>query len=120
MNPSQQKADSPSGTAKILVREVLAKMTGKTRAAYEMLDSPPRAEELHFASLRAGSAPGTHSLIFDSPADTVEITHTVRNRDGLAAGAYISFFCIFFKKRLPGTISCGIIKNPAGIIRYKR
>jgi 4-hydroxy-tetrahydrodipicolinate reductase len=82
-----KKADSPSGTAKILAQEVLAKMTRKTKAVYEMLDRPPQTDELHVASLRAGSAPGTHSLIFDSPADTIEITHTVRNREGLAAGA---------------------------------
>ena len=31
--------------------------------------------------------PGTHSLFFDSQADTIEITHTARNREGFAFGA---------------------------------
>jgi 4-hydroxy-tetrahydrodipicolinate reductase len=31
--------------------------------------------------------PGTHSLFFDSPADTIEITHTARSREGFASGA---------------------------------
>jgi 4-hydroxy-tetrahydrodipicolinate reductase len=31
--------------------------------------------------------PGTHNLYFDSPADTIEITHTARSRDGFASGA---------------------------------
>jgi 4-hydroxy-tetrahydrodipicolinate reductase len=31
--------------------------------------------------------PGIHSLFFDSPADTIEITHTARNREGFALGA---------------------------------
>jgi 4-hydroxy-tetrahydrodipicolinate reductase len=31
--------------------------------------------------------PGTHSLFFDSPADTIEITHTARSREGFASGS---------------------------------
>jgi 4-hydroxy-tetrahydrodipicolinate reductase len=82
-----KKADSPSGTAKILAEKVLARMGRKTRAVFETLNRPPAAEEFHYPSLRVGSAPGTHTLIFDSPADTVEITHTARNREGFARGA---------------------------------
>jgi 4-hydroxy-tetrahydrodipicolinate reductase len=82
-----KKADSPSGTAKILVEKVLARMTRKKRAVWDTLDGPPAPEVIHFPSLRAGSLPGTHSLFFDSPADTIEITHTARNREGFAAGA---------------------------------
>jgi 4-hydroxy-tetrahydrodipicolinate reductase len=83
-----KKVDSPSGTAKILTEKVLAVMTRKTKAVYETLsDRPPAAEEIHFPSLRVGSMPGVHALAFDSPADTIEITHTARSRDGLALGA---------------------------------
>jgi 4-hydroxy-tetrahydrodipicolinate reductase len=82
-----KKADSPSGTAKTLVEQVLARMTRKTRVVWDTLDRPPEPGEIHFPSLRIGSAPGTHSLFFDSPADTIEITHTARNREGFAFGA---------------------------------
>jgi 4-hydroxy-tetrahydrodipicolinate reductase len=83
-----KKADSPSGTAKTLVETVLSEMTRKTKAVYETLEHrPPTAEELHYPSLRLGSLPGVHTLFFDSPADTIEITHTARNREGLASGA---------------------------------
>jgi 4-hydroxy-tetrahydrodipicolinate reductase len=82
-----KKADSPSGTAKMLVEKVLAAQTRKTRAVYDKLDRPPAGDELHFASLRTGSDPGTHALFFDSGADTIEIKHRARNRDGLALGA---------------------------------
>ncbi|GHV24590.1 4-hydroxy-tetrahydrodipicolinate reductase [Spirochaetia bacterium] len=82
-----QKADSPSGTAKTLAERVMAKMSRKKKAVWEVLDRPPLPEEFHYPSLRLGSLPGTHTLIFDSPADTIEITHTARNRDGLATGA---------------------------------
>ncbi|MDR1898558.1 MAG: 4-hydroxy-tetrahydrodipicolinate reductase [Treponema sp.] len=82
-----KKADSPSGTAKTLAEGVLARMKRKRRAVYQTLDRPPAPEELHYPSLRLGAAPGTHSLIFDSAADTIEITHRARNREGFAAGA---------------------------------
>jgi 4-hydroxy-tetrahydrodipicolinate reductase len=82
-----KKADSPSGTAKTLAEKVLAAMTRKKRAVWDTLDGPPPADAIHFPSLRAGSIPGVHSLFFDSPADTIEITHTARSREGFAAGA---------------------------------
>ncbi|MDL2229367.1 4-hydroxy-tetrahydrodipicolinate reductase [Treponema sp. OttesenSCG-928-L16] len=82
-----KKADSPSGTAKTLAETVLGAMTRKKTPVWEKLDRPPAPEELHFASLRLGSVPGIHSIFFDSPADTIEITHTARNREGFAAGA---------------------------------
>jgi 4-hydroxy-tetrahydrodipicolinate reductase len=85
-----KKADSPSGTAKTLVEKVLSKMTRKKRPVWETLNRPPLPEELHFPSLRIGAYPGVHSLIFDSIVDTIEITHTARNREGLASGAILA------------------------------
>ncbi|MFQ3547968.1 MAG: 4-hydroxy-tetrahydrodipicolinate reductase [Termitinemataceae bacterium] len=82
-----KKADSPSGTAKTLVEQVLSAMKRKTVPVYETLNRPPRPEELHFPSLRMGAIPGTHSLFFDSTADTIELTHTARSREGFAQGA---------------------------------
>jgi len=82
-----KKADSPSGTAKVIAQKVLSKMTRKKNAVYEKLDHPPAPDEFHFASLRVGSVYGVHSVIFDSPAETIEITHTSRNRESLTAGA---------------------------------
>jgi 4-hydroxy-tetrahydrodipicolinate reductase len=82
-----RKADSPSGTAKTLADLVIKNMGRKTRAVYETLDRPPEPEELHYASLRLGAVPGVHRLIFDSPADSIEISHSARSREGLAMGA---------------------------------
>ena len=94
-----KKADSPSGTAKTLVERVLAQMTRKQKAVYEMLERPPAADELHYASLRVGTVPGTHKLLFDSAADTIEITHTARSREGFAAGAVLAAEWLVEKKR---------------------
>ncbi|MCL1836112.1 MAG: 4-hydroxy-tetrahydrodipicolinate reductase [Treponema sp.] len=82
-----KKLDSPSGTAKTLINGVLERLGRKDKAVWETLDRRPQPGELHFPSLRLGSIPGTHSLIFDSPADSIEITHTARNREGFASGA---------------------------------
>ena len=82
-----KKLDSPSGTARTLVDGVLARMTRKDSAVWETLDRRPEPGELHFPSLRLGSVPGQHSLFLDSPADTIEITHTARTREGFASGA---------------------------------
>ncbi|GMO23777.1 MAG: 4-hydroxy-tetrahydrodipicolinate reductase [Termitinemataceae bacterium] len=82
-----QKADSPSGTAKEIEDIVLKNFTRKKKVIDEKLDRKPQTDELHFASMRCGSVPGTHSLLFDSTADSIEIKHTTRNREGLVMGA---------------------------------
>ncbi|MDR0302091.1 MAG: 4-hydroxy-tetrahydrodipicolinate reductase [Treponema sp.] len=82
-----KKLDSPSGTAKTLAEGVLSKLDRKNKIVWDKLDRKPAPDELHFSSLRLGSIPGTHSLFFDSQADTIEITHTARGREGFASGA---------------------------------
>ena len=66
------KKDAPSGTLLKLVEEMRA--AGWDRAIDQ-------------ASSRAGSVPGTHEIGFDSPADTITLRHTARNREGFAQGA---------------------------------
>lgn len=70
----QFKKDAPSGTAIFLRREV--------EAAYD--------RDVPVASLRAGFIPGTHTVGFDSEADTLTITHTARSRAGFAEGAVVA------------------------------
>jgi 4-hydroxy-tetrahydrodipicolinate reductase len=85
-----KKADSPSGTAKILMERILSAMTRKKKVLWEQDGDRPEKDAVHFSSLRVGSLPGIHSLIFDSPSDTIEITHTARGREGFALGAVIA------------------------------
>jgi len=66
------KKDAPSGTLLTLMDR--AKKSGYTRP-------------IDASSNRAGAHPGTHELGFDSPADTITIRHTARNREGFARGA---------------------------------
>jgi 4-hydroxy-tetrahydrodipicolinate reductase len=44
----------------------------------------------HSVSLRAGYAPGSHEVGFDSEADHLSFSHTARSRQGFAVGAVIA------------------------------
>jgi 4-hydroxy-tetrahydrodipicolinate reductase len=81
------KKDSPSGTAIMLAEAMLDVTAGKSEIQPETLHRQIKSEEMHVASGRIGSIPGTHTVYFDSPADTVELTHRARNRGGFALGA---------------------------------
>jgi len=94
----RQKVDSPSGTAKALAQILLDKVPSKEMPLYEMADRKIEEQELHFVSLRAGFIPGTHTVGFDSEADTIELCHRVRNRSCLAIGALKSVPWIHGKK----------------------
>ena len=82
-----QKADSPSGTARSLCSSIIANSSRKSSPAYEKLDRKINPEELHFASIRGGCIPGTHTVLFDSEAETIELTHRARSRSCFAVGA---------------------------------
>lgn len=69
------KKDAPSGTA-LLLRDTLS-TAGFSRG-------------VDVASTRAGSIPGTHVIGFDGPSDTIELTHTARDRRGFARGALVA------------------------------
>jgi 4-hydroxy-tetrahydrodipicolinate reductase len=69
------KRDAPSGTALIL-RDAMVK-AGFERA-------------IDMSSTRAGTIPGVHTIGFDGPSDTIELTHTARDRRGFAAGALLA------------------------------
>lgn len=82
-----KKADSPSGTALEIARHLLENFPSKNTVVTDEFKRKPEPNELHVASMRVGSVPGTHSVFFDSEADTIEITHRARSRQGFANGA---------------------------------
>jgi len=77
------KTDAPSGTLLKLVDEM--KSAGYT-------------QKVDVASNRAGSHPGTHVIGFDSAADTIELKHTARSRDGFGQGALLAARWVVGKK----------------------
>ena len=82
-----QKADSPSGTALEIARRVQEGYKNKTEIVTDAFHEKPAANQLHVSSTRCGNVPGTHKVFFDGTADTIEITHTARSREGFAVGA---------------------------------
>ncbi len=82
-----QKADSPSGTALEIARRVMTGDKRKTELVTDAFHARPEPQQLHVSSTRCGSVPGTHSVYFDCAADTIELTHTARSRQGFANGA---------------------------------
>ena len=79
-----KKIDAPSGTAKT-IEGILSKNLDKK-------------QKINFASVRSGFIPGTHVVGFDSSADTIELKHVARNREGFALGAIMAAEWIKNKK----------------------
>lgn len=65
------KRDAPSGTARELAR----------------LASAARGSEIPVTSVRTGSVPGTHEILFDAPFEQIRVTHEARDRRLFADGA---------------------------------
>lgn len=66
------KKDAPSGTALMLKRSM--EYAGFTRP-------------IDVSSTRAGYIPGTHTIGFDGPAESITLSHTARDRGAFARGA---------------------------------
>ena len=81
-----QKKDAPSGTALEIAKIVNQNM--------------PREELFALAAIRSGFFPGTHTLLFDSPSDTITLSHEARNRTGFALGAVYAAEWLLEKKGL--------------------
>ncbi|MGI8672150.1 MAG: 4-hydroxy-tetrahydrodipicolinate reductase [Luteitalea sp.] len=67
-----RKRDAPSGTALLLL---------------DALRDAGLSRPVDVSSTRAGHIPGTHSVGFDGPSETVTLTHAVRDRATFAQGA---------------------------------
>ena len=81
------KRDAPSGTGLSLAERIIASMSRKDQSLAGNPDGriPPRS--VHVASVRAGEAFGQHTVGFDAAAESIELTHTARSREGFARGA---------------------------------
>jgi 4-hydroxy-tetrahydrodipicolinate reductase len=66
------KLDAPSGTARVL---------------QDGLRQSDPARPFPITSVRAGAIPGTHSVSYDGPYETLSLSHVARSREGFAAGA---------------------------------
>jgi 4-hydroxy-tetrahydrodipicolinate reductase len=66
------KKDAPSGTALFLKKTI---------------EDSGFSRPVDVSSTRAGYIPGTHTIGFDGPAETITLSHTARDRSAFARGA---------------------------------
>lgn len=93
------KLDAPSGTAITLAEEIIDDVERKREwvkglqrkadGTVEGTNDVP-ADELPIESIRRGEVPGIHSVIYDSDADCITITHDAHSRKGFAMGAVLA------------------------------
>ncbi len=89
------KLDAPSGTAITLANDLIAALDHKTRWN---LGADPDPAAIQVTARREDEVPGTHIITYDSSADTLEISHTAKNRKGFALGAVLAAEFIADKK----------------------
>lgn len=93
------KLDAPSGTAITLAEQACAELDRKKgwvkgevhEADGSITGSKEQpADLLRIDAIREGEVPGTHTISYDSDADSIRITHEAHSRRGFALGAVLA------------------------------
>jgi len=86
-----QKLDAPSGTAVSIAEGLLANHSGYSSWIGAEGKLPETSKgELPIAAFREPDVPGTHIIRYESPIDTIELSHVAHNRDGFALGSVLA------------------------------
>lgn len=116
------KLDHPSGTA-ITIAEQLIEVSNRIKSWKEPLEKVPvyadvegervlveevdvepdrKADDvLMISHRREGEVPGIHTVTWDSPQDTITISHSAKSREGFALGAVLAAEWLYAKTRKP-------------------
>jgi 4-hydroxy-tetrahydrodipicolinate reductase len=86
----KRKKDSPSGTALTAAGILLEEILRKTELDTETQHSKIEPHHLHVTSTRGGEIVGKHTVIVDGSSDSIELTHTAKDRSGFAKGALMA------------------------------
>ena len=93
------KLDAPSGTAITLAEEIISDVDHKkewVKGVQRLADGSVEgsndvaADQLAIESIRRDEVPGIHSVVYDSDADCITITHDAHSRKGFAMGAVLA------------------------------
>lgn len=90
-----EKKDAPSGTALYAAEDILKFHDGKNIWENKKTNN---SNTLDIISLREPNIPGTHTVFYSSPIDTIELKHTAHNRKGFAGGALVAAEWLIGKK----------------------
>lgn len=88
-----QKLDAPSGTAITLAKEIIAHSDYSSWAI-----GNPKEDEIFIDAKRVEGVPGTHTVVYNSEVDAIEIKHTAHSREGFALGAVVAAEWLIGKK----------------------
>ena len=89
------KLDAPSGTAIALAKDIISEIDRKKQ--WE-LGNETKPESLLIKAIRENEIPGIHKVTYDSAIDSISVTHSAKNRKGLAQGAVLAAEFIYNKK----------------------
>lgn len=81
------KLDHPSGTAITLAEDIISQLDAKSSWTEAQ---PAPADAVPVVARREGEVPGTHSITYDCPVDSIRITHEAKSRKGFALGAVVA------------------------------
>ena len=93
------KLDAPSGTAITLAEKIISDVDRKkewVKGVQRLADvsvegsNDVAADQLAIESIRRDEVPGIHSVVYDSDADCITITHDAHSRKGFAMGAVLA------------------------------
>ncbi|HHY78493.1 MAG TPA: 4-hydroxy-tetrahydrodipicolinate reductase [Clostridiales bacterium] len=94
-----EKKDAPSGTALLLAKEINSVLNDSLDFVYERHNKGARKKnEMGIYSLRGGTIPGEHIIIFAGKDEIVEIKHTAMSRRIFTEGAIKAVEFIVNKK----------------------
>ncbi len=82
-----QKADAPSGTARLLLDAVDPRRRRTPVYGRHGITGPRDKKEIGMHSLRGGTEAGTHTVSFFGPDEVLEITHRATSRQIFVNGA---------------------------------
>lgn len=83
------KLDHPSGTAITLAEDIVEVSERLGTWKEEPVDTS-KGDELPIECRREGEVPGIHSVKWESPEDTITLTHSAKSRRGFALGAVLA------------------------------
>lgn len=100
------KLDAPSGTAITLANDAIEELDRKSGWKLKEDNQIIRCSDnqksdslkisksenlfIPITSIREGEVPGIHEVVYDSPIDTITLSHSAKNRKGLALGAVLA------------------------------
>jgi 4-hydroxy-tetrahydrodipicolinate reductase len=81
-----EKKDAPSGTAITLAEGVIANVSNKK--GWKLAENSEN--HINITALRQPNVAGTHTVVYESEIDSIEIKHTAHSRQGFALGAVLA------------------------------